>query len=66
MTRMVVVGTGALGSHAVLFLRNVDATLRLIDFDRVEQRNTASQFHAKGSVGKLKVQSLQQSMKMST
>lgn len=63
MKTIVVVGVGALGSHVVQALRNVEATLRVIDFDRVEQRNVASQFHGKPNVGKLKVQSLQQSMK---
>jgi molybdopterin-synthase adenylyltransferase len=59
---IVVVGVGALGSHVVQLLRNVDATIRVIDFDRVEQKNVASQFHAKQSVGKSKVVGLQQTM----
>ncbi len=62
MKTIVIVGVGALGSHAVQFLRNVDATIRVIDFDRVEQRNVMAQFHGKPSVGKAKVQSLQQAM----
>lgn len=62
MKTIVIVGVGALGSHAVQFLRNVDATLRVVDFDRVEQRNVMAQFHGKPSVGKAKVQSLQQVM----
>lgn len=56
------VGVGALGSHVVQALRNADATLKVIDFDRVEQRNVASQFHGKPNVGKAKVASLQQTM----
>ena len=60
--RVTVVGAGALGSHVVLFLRNLDVELRVIDFDRVEQKNVLSQFHSKKSVGKSKVQSVQQSM----
>ena len=72
MTTVVVVGVGALGSHAVLFLRNVcaprsengdRARLRVIDFDRVERKNVGSQFHAKPSAGKPKVLALKQSMK---
>lgn len=63
MARVVIVGVGALGSHLVQFLRSVPADLFLVDFDRVEQKNTLSQFHARNSVGKNKVQSLQQAMK---
>lgn len=62
MKTIVIVGVGALGSHAVQFLRNVEATIRVIDFDRVEQRNVMAQFHGKPSVGKPKVQSLTQAM----
>jgi molybdopterin/thiamine biosynthesis adenylyltransferase len=62
MKTIAVVGVGALGSHVVQLLRNVDATIRVIDFDRVEQKNVASQFHAKQSVGKAKVVALQQTM----
>jgi molybdopterin/thiamine biosynthesis adenylyltransferase len=62
MKTVVVVGVGALGSHVVQALRNVDATIRVIDFDRVEQKNVASQFHGKPNVGKAKVASLQQTM----
>lgn len=62
MKTVVVVGVGALGSHVVMLLRNTDTTLKVIDFDRVEQRNVASQFHGKPNVGKLKVLSLQQTM----
>jgi molybdopterin/thiamine biosynthesis adenylyltransferase len=57
-----VVGVGALGSHVVQFLRNTSATVKVIDFDRVEQKNTQSQFHSKPSVGKSKVQALQQTV----
>jgi molybdopterin/thiamine biosynthesis adenylyltransferase len=62
VSAVVVVGVGALGSHAVQFLRGAGAAIRVIDFDRVEQRNVASQFHGKPSVGKAKVVSLQQTM----
>lgn len=60
--KITVVGVGALGSHLVLLLRNMDVSIKIVDFDRVEQRNVASQFHSKPSIGKSKVQSLQQSM----
>jgi molybdopterin/thiamine biosynthesis adenylyltransferase len=59
---IVVAGVGALGSHVVQLLRNVDATIRIIDFDKVEQRNVASQFHGKPGVGRSKVQALKQAM----
>jgi molybdopterin-synthase adenylyltransferase len=62
MKTILVVGVGALGSHVVQLLRNVDATIRVVDFDRVEQKNVASQFHAKQTVGKSKVVGLQQTM----
>ena len=62
MKTLTVVGVGALGSHAVMLLRNSGATLRVIDFDRVEQKNVSSQFHGSAMVGKSKVQSLQQTM----
>lgn len=60
--QITVVGVGALGSHVVQFLRNVEANISVIDFDRIEQKNVQSQFHTKPSVGKNKAQSLQQSM----
>ena len=60
---IVIVGVGALGSHLVQFLRNEDAKIRVIDFDRVEQKNIASQFHAKTNTGKKKVEALAQTMK---
>jgi len=59
--RVVIVGVGALGSHVAQFIRNL-AELRLVDFDRVEQKNVLSQFHSKTSVGKAKAASLQQTM----
>ena len=61
MKRLVVVGVGALGSHVSLMLRN-EGSLKLIDFDKVEAKNTLSQFHGKPSLGKNKAQALQQSL----
>ncbi len=58
-----VVGVGALGSHVIQFLRNEEIELSVIDFDRVEQRNTQAQFHAKTGIRKLKVQCASQLMK---
>ena len=57
-----IVGVGALGSHVALLLRNEKAGLKVIDFDRVEQKNTQAQFHSTMSLGKNKAQALQQSL----
>src|SRR5689334_25270693 len=54
--RLVICGVGALGSTAVQLLRNVDAELRLVDFDRVESKNLAAQWFVKQSVGKNKAE----------
>lgn len=62
MKSIVIVGVGALGSHVVQFLRNVDASIKVIDFDRIEQKNVLSQFHGRPSVGKNKATSLAQQM----
>jgi molybdopterin/thiamine biosynthesis adenylyltransferase len=57
-----VVGVGALGSHLVQFLRSEDVSIKVIDFDRVEQKNVKSQFHGITSVGKKKTESLKMTM----
>lgn len=57
-----IVGVGALGSHVAQFLRNDATHLRVIDFDRVEQKNVLSQFHGKTVVGKNKAEALKQTM----
>jgi molybdopterin-synthase adenylyltransferase len=59
---IVIVGVGALGSHLVQFIRNEKVDIKIIDFDRVEQKNVMSQFHGKPGVGKNKVAALQQTM----
>ena len=53
-----IVGVGALGSHVAQFLRSEKVAIRLIDFDRVETKNTLSQFHGKQGVGKNKAEAL--------
>ena len=58
MPKLVICGVGALGSTAVHYLRNVDAELRLIDFDRVEAKNLAAQWFVKQSVGKNKAEAI--------
>lgn len=57
-----IVGVGALGSHVALFLRNVDQPIKVIDFDRVAQKNTAAQMYGTASVGRNKAQALSQTM----
>lgn len=61
MKKVTIVGVGALGSHLAVFLRNT-AELKLIDMDRVEQKNVLSQFHPKTNVRKNKALALQQTM----
>ncbi len=56
--RIVVCGVGALGSTAVQYLRNVEAELRLVDFDRVESKNLAAQWFVKQSLGKNKAEAI--------
>lgn len=63
MSKVVIVGVGALGSHLALLLRNVKVSLVLVDFDRVEAKNVMSQFHTRMGLGRNKAQALQQSLK---
>lgn len=57
-----IVGVGALGSHVGLLLRNEKTGLKVVDFDRVEQKNTQAQFHSKMSLGKNKAQAFAQAL----
>jgi len=59
-----VIGAGALGSHLVPLLRNTGAKIRVCDFDRVENKNTQSQFHGRTHVGTLKVLGLKQTVSL--
>jgi molybdopterin/thiamine biosynthesis adenylyltransferase len=63
MKKIVIVGVGALGSHIVMLLRNLGAQFKVVDFDKVEYKNTLSQFHGKSGIGKNKAVALQTSMK---
>lgn len=54
--RIVICGIGALGSTCVLYLRNLAADLRLVDFDRVESKNLSAQWFVKQSLGKNKAE----------
>lgn len=56
--RIVICGVGALGSTCVQYLRNVDAELRLVDFDRVESKNLSAQWFVKQSLGKNKAEAV--------
>lgn len=60
--QVIVVGVGALGSHFLLIARNIPAQFRIIDMDRVERKNTKSQFHTNMAVGKNKADALKQAM----
>jgi len=61
MSKITIIGLGALGSHAALALRNVPG-LKLVDFDKVEQKNTLSQFHSKMGLRRNKAQALAQAL----
>lgn len=56
--RIVFCGVGALGSTAVLYCRNLEVELRLVDFDRVESKNLSAQWFVKQSVGKNKAEAI--------
>ena len=57
--RIVICGAGALGSNlADLLVRQGATRLRVIDHDRVEQQNVATQIYAMAEVGQGKVEAL--------
>ena len=62
MKRVIIVGVGALGSHVLLFARNWDARFVVLDFDRVEMKNVASQMHTRMGLRRNKAQAAQQGM----
>jgi molybdopterin/thiamine biosynthesis adenylyltransferase len=51
-------GAGALGSHAMFLARDLQHELAIVDFDRVEMKNLASQWFVKQMVGKNKATAL--------
>ncbi len=51
-------GGGALGSHGLFLARDLQHDLAVIDFDRVETKNLASQWFVKQMVGKNKATAL--------
>jgi len=63
MKLITVVGLGALGSNLVLCAREIPGVQwRVVDFDRVESKNTRSQFHPRMVQRRNKAQALQQTM----
>ena len=56
--KIVFCGGGALGSHALFLARDLQHDLAVIDFDRVETKNLASQWFVKQMVGKNKATAL--------
>lgn len=62
MRQITLIGAGALGSHVALLLRNLDGALRVVDDDRVERKNLASQLHTRMGVGRNKAQALAQTL----
>jgi molybdopterin-synthase adenylyltransferase len=60
--KIIIIGVGQLGSHVVLLGRNWDGVLKVVDFDRVEQKNTQSQFHTKMGLRQNKTQALAKAM----
>src|SRR5436190_17320599 len=51
-------GGGALGSHALFLARDLQHDLAVVDFDRVETKNLASQWFVKQMIGKNKATAL--------
>ena len=62
MNKIVIIGAGALGSHLALLARNWEAPLCVVDFDRVEQKNTLAQFHSRMGLRQNKAQALQKAL----
>lgn len=56
--KIIFCGGGALGSHALFLARDLEHELAVIDFDRVETKNLASQWFVKQMIGKNKATAL--------
>lgn len=56
--KIIICGGGALGSHALFIGRDLGHELAVVDFDRVETKNLASQWFVKQMVGKNKATAL--------
>lgn len=59
---VVIVGLGALGSEVMTFARNWDVRFKVVDFDRVEQKNTQAQMHTRMSLRHNKAQAIAKAM----
>jgi molybdopterin/thiamine biosynthesis adenylyltransferase len=62
MNKIVIIGVGQLGSHLLLAGRNWEGSIKVVDFDKVEMKNTQSQFHSKLGLRRNKTISIQQAM----
>ena len=62
MNKILFCGGGALGSHALQLGRDLEAGLAVVDDDRVETKNLASQWFVKQMVGKNKAAALKAQM----
>ena len=60
--QVVIIGVGALGSHVLLLARNWKVDLKVVDFDRVEQKNTQAQMHTRMSLRHNKALAAQKAM----
>jgi hypothetical protein len=60
--KILICGGGALGSHVLLLGRDLGADLAVVDDDRVETKNLASQWFVKQMVGKNKASALKTQM----
>lgn len=60
--KIVFCGGGALGSHALFLGRDLEHDLAVVDFDRVETKNLASQWFVKQMIGKNKATALKMQM----
>jgi len=56
--KILICGGGALGSHVLMQGRDLEAALAVVDDDRVETKNLASQWFVKQMVGKNKASAL--------
>jgi molybdopterin-synthase adenylyltransferase len=56
--KIIFCGGGALGSHGLFLARDLEHELAVIDFDRVETKNLASQWFVKQMIGKNKATAL--------
>lgn len=60
--KVTIIGVGALGSHLLLFTRNLKVQFKVIDYDSIESKNLMSQVHTKMGLGKNKALAIQQSL----